>query len=101
MNKLRIREIFKEREISVSEFAEMLGIERQNVYNIFEKPSWRRLEQCSEVLQVHIRELFEQAGPAEINGYVEYKGKIHRMADTSDLLWISSKVIQDQKTTEK
>lgn len=79
-NKLRIKEILNERGISVTLFAEMMAIERPNVYNIFTKPTWQRLEQTATILNVSITDLFEK-DDSEINGYVEYKGKIYRIKD--------------------
>jgi len=79
-NRLRIKEILRERGISVVEFADKLGIERQNVYNVFTKPTWQRLEQCSEILNMPISELFEK-GSSEIQGFIEYRGTIYRIND--------------------
>ena len=79
-NKLRIKEILRERGISIVEFAEKLGIERQNVYKTFTKPTWQRLEQCSEILNIPISEFFEKDN-SEINGFIEYKGAIYRITN--------------------
>lgn len=79
-NKLRIKEILNERGISVTQFAEMLGIERPNVYNIFTKPTWQRLEQCSEILNMPIVDFFEK-DESEIHGYIEYSGKVYKIKD--------------------
>lgn len=100
MNKLRIREILKERGISISEFAEMLGIERQNVYNVFEKPSWKRLEQCSTILDTPIRELFEQEDASYINGFIEYKGKVHKISDIQSFHKLASYIQSDQENNK-
>ena len=79
-NKLRLKEILRERGISVVEFADKLGIERQNVYNVFTKPTWQRLEQCSEILNMSISDFFEK-DDSEINGFIEYRGAIYRITD--------------------
>ena len=79
-NKLRLKEILRERGISVVEFADKLGIERQNVYNVFTKPTWHRLEQCSEILNMSISDFFEK-DDSEINGFIEYRGAIYRITD--------------------
>lgn len=98
-NKLRIKEILNERGISVTQFAEMLGIERPNVYNIFTKPTWQRLEQCSEILNMPISDFFEK-DDSEINGYVEYKGKIYRITDLRSFNNLADK-INSEKSKEK
>lgn len=79
-NKLRIREILREKGISVIDFAKQLGIERQNVYNVFTKPTWQRLNKCSEILNLPISDLFEK-DDFEISGFIEFKGTIYRIKD--------------------
>lgn len=79
-NKLRIREILREKGISVIDFANQLGIERQNVYNVFTKPTWQRLNQCSEILNLPISDLFEK-DDFEISGFIKYKGTIYQIKD--------------------
>ena len=94
-NKLRIKEILNERGISVTQFAEMLGIERPNVYNIFTKPTWQRLEQCSEILNMPISDFFEK-DESEIHGYIEYKGKIYRITDLRSFNNLADKINSDK-----
>jgi len=99
-NNLRIKEIIREKGISVNQFAEMLGIERQNVYNVFTKPTFQRLEQCSELLNVPISELFEKDS-TEINGYVEYKGAIYRISDLQSFQNLSDIISNNNKQVEE
>jgi len=99
-NNLRIKEIIREKGISVNQFAEMLGIERQNVYNVFTKPTFQRLEQCSELLNVPISELFEKDS-TEINGYVEYKGAIYRISDLQSFQNLSDIISNNNKQIEE
>jgi transcriptional regulator with XRE-family HTH domain len=79
-NRIKIKEILKQRGISVVDFAEKLGIQRQNVYNVLSKPTWQRLEQCSEILDMPIADFFEK-NDSEINGFIEYRGTIYRITD--------------------
>lgn len=79
-NKLRIREILREKGITVSQFAIELGIKRQNVYTVFKNPSWHRLQQCSEILNLPISELFDKEN-SEIIGFVKFKGTIYQIND--------------------
>lgn len=79
-NRIKIKEILKQRGISVVDFAEKLGIKRQNVYNVLNKPTWQRLQQCSEILDMPIADFFEK-NDSEINGYIEYRGTIYRITD--------------------
>lgn len=79
-NRIKIKEILKQRGISVVDFAEKLGIQRQNVYNVLSKPTWQRLEQCSQILDMPIADFFEK-NDSEINGFIEYRGTIYRITD--------------------
>ena len=99
-NRLRIKEILRERGISVVEFADKLCIERQNVYNVFSKPTWQRLEQCSEILNMPISEFFEKDG-SEINGYIEYRGAIYRISDLQSFQNLADIISNNNKQIEE
>jgi transcriptional regulator with XRE-family HTH domain len=99
-NRLRIKEILRERGISVVEFADKLGIERQNVYNVFTKPTWQRLEQCSEILNMSISEFFEK-DDSEINGYIEYRGAIYRIKDLQSFQNLADIISNNNKQIEE
>lgn len=85
----RIKEILNERNISLKEFARMLGISYTALYLQINKPSFPTLEKWSSVLGVPMWQLF--ASPAEVNtpqennsdfaAFVRYNG-IHYTADT-------------------
>lgn len=85
----RIKEILNERNISLKEFAKMLGISYTALYLQINKPSFPTLEKWSSVLGVPMWQLF--ASPAEVNtpqenntdfaAFIRYKG-IHYTADT-------------------
>ena len=79
-NRIKIKEILKQRGISIVDFADKLGIQRQNVYNVLSKPTWQRLEQCSQILDMPIADFFEK-NDTEINGFIEYRGTIYRITD--------------------
>lgn len=84
----RIKEILNERNISLKEFARMLGISYTALYLQINKPSFPTLEKWSSVLGVPMWQLF--ASPAEVNtpqennsdfaAFIRYKG-IHYTAD--------------------
>lgn len=85
----RIKEILNERNISLKEFAAMLGISYTALYLQINKPSFPTLEKWSSVLGVPMWQLF--ASPEEVNtpqetssdfaAFVRFKG-IHYTADT-------------------
>jgi len=99
-NKLRIKEILRERGISVVEFADKLGIERQNVYNVFTKPTWQRLEQCSAILNMPICEFFEK-DDSDINGFIEYRGAIYRITDIQSFQNLAGIISNNNKQIEE
>lgn len=85
----RIKEILNERNISLKEFAAMLGISYTALYLQINKPSFPTLEKWSSVLGVPMWQLF--ASPEEVNtpqetssdfaAFVRFKG-IHYTADS-------------------
>lgn len=61
--KLRIKEIAKEKKVSISALASMVGITQPNLSNIVNdksKPSLETLEKIADALDVHITELFKK-----------------------------------------
>ena len=84
---LRIEEILKERGINKSQFAEMMGVKKQNVNLLIETNNIQKLEQIAEVLGVNFTELFVDVKQPqeELNGFIEYKGEIYRIKTKLDL----------------
>ena len=84
---LRISEILQERGISKTQFAEMMGVKKQNVNLLIETNNIQKLEQIAEVLGVNFSDLFvdDKQPQAELNGFVEYKGEISRIRNKADL----------------
>ena len=66
MNELRAKQIINQRNISVRQFSEMLGITREHCYHILkgENISKKQLENMSRVLNLPIRDLYRT--PEEI-----------------------------------
>ena len=86
---LRIDEILKEKGISNTEFAELIGVSVTSASafktgNI--KPKFDTLVKIAEVLEVDIRQLFKPTlGGALLNGFVEYENKVYRIYSITDL----------------
>lgn len=85
---LRIAEILAERGISKTQFAEMMGVKKQNVNLLIETNNIQKLEQIAETLGVHLSDLIvdDKQPQDELNGFVEYKGEIHRIKTRADLV---------------
>lgn len=85
----RIKDILNERNISLKEFAAMLGISYTALYLQINKPSYPTLEKWASVLDIPMWQLFaspEEVAPtndeySDFAAYIRYKG-IHYTADT-------------------
>ena len=84
---LRIAEILSERGISKTQFADMMGIAKQNVDLLLQTNNIQKLEQIAEVLGVNFSDLYvdDKQPQTELNGFIEYKGEIHRVKTKADL----------------
>ena len=75
---LRLKEILKERKITISAFSELVGITQANMSNIINgknSPTLDTLTRINKALGIHIAELFREEEDIEI--YVKYKGQLH------------------------
>ena len=84
---LRIEEILKERGITKTQFADMMGVAKQNVNLLLNTNNTQKMEKIAEVLEVKCTDLFvaDDQPQDELNGFVEYKGEIHRIKTKADL----------------
>lgn len=85
---LRIKELLKEKKITVVSLAEKIGITQPNMSNISNnktKPSIETLEKIATALNVQVWELFTASTTGEINGFVEYRGTIYKIQSREDL----------------
>ena len=84
---LRIVELLAERNISKSQFADMMGVKKQNVNLLIETNNIQKLEQIADVLRVNFTDLIvdDKQPQDELNGFVEYKGEIYRIKTKTDL----------------
>ena len=87
MIKLRIAELLVEKGVSKTRFAEMMGIQKQNVNLLLNTNNIQKLEQIAEALGVEFSELFVNDKPVEeaVNGFVEYRGEVFRIKSKTDL----------------
>ena len=88
MIKLRIAEILQEKGISKTEFAERMGIKKQNVNGALETKNLDKIQEIANVLGVDYLELItekQEEPKSVINGFVEYNEKIYKIASREDL----------------
>ena len=84
---LRIAEILSERGISKTQFADMMGIAKQNVNLLLQTNNIQKLEHIAEVLGVDFSDLYinDKQSQDELNGFIEYKGEVYRIKTKADL----------------
>ena len=85
---LRIEEILKERGISKTQFADMMGVAKQNVNLLLSTNNTQKLEKIAEVLGMEFTDLFvlNNKPQEELNGFIEYKGEVYRIKTKADLI---------------
>ena len=96
MIKLRIAEILQEKGISKTEFAERMGIKKQNVNVLLETNNIRKLEEIASVLNVSLTDLWqdETISQPSINGFIEFEGEIYTIKTVDDYKNLYQKILQ-------
>ena len=86
MIQLRIAEILQEKGISKTEFADMMGIKKQNVNVLLETNNIKKLDEIATVLDVELSELWKgnNASVMSINGFVEYGDVVYSIKSKED-----------------
>ena len=83
---LRIKEIIKEKGMTVQTLADKMGINRVGLSNhINGNPSVAVLEKISAALEVPIQELFEKEKNENINGYIEIENEVFKITSFQDM----------------
>ena len=83
---LRIKEVIKEKGMTVQTLADKMGINRVGLSNhINGNPSVAVLEKIAAVLEVPIQELFEKEQKENINGYIEIGNEIFKITSFQDI----------------
>ncbi len=86
MTKLRLREILKERSMTLKAFSELSGISQPNLSNYINgnvSPTLEMLTRISKSLDIRLTELFEESDSLEI--YVKYNGNMYNIT-TNDII---------------
>lgn len=84
---LRVKEILEERGLLMKDFADQIGITRETLTRALKgNPQYSTLKAIAEGLDVPITDLFKQNEvKSDINGYVEYQGKVYIIKSLEDL----------------
>ena len=93
--KLQIEKILREKKITKTAFAEMLGIKKQNVNLLLETRNIDKIQEIADALGVDFNDLlFEkrvEVAPS-INGYVEVDSEIYPIKSREQLLTLIDRV---------
>ncbi|MBQ8601299.1 MAG: helix-turn-helix transcriptional regulator [Bacteroides sp.] len=86
MIELRIAEILQEKGISKTEFADMMGIKKQNVNVLLETNNIKKLDEIANVLRVELTDLWKDKNVLEpsVNGFVEINGEVFTIKSIED-----------------
>lgn len=87
MIRLRIEEILRSKGISKTQFAEMCGIQKQNVNALLDTSNIKKLQEIANVLKVKLTDLIieDTTESSPINGYIEFNGEVHSIKSVEDL----------------
>ena len=90
---LRIKEVIKERGLSVYEVAERMNISRVGLsQHINGNPSVEVLERIANALNVEVWELFERTSKTELTALVEHRNDFYKAETLEELKEIVSKI---------
>lgn len=99
MERFKIKEILKEKGMTMQQLAERLGIHRTNLStSLSGNPTLSRLEDIAIILDVQLKDLFkEDEGVCQkkLNGFVEFDGEIFRINAVEDLEELLKKVKEE------
>lgn len=90
---LRIKEVIKEKGLTVQTLAERMGINRVGLSNhINGNPSVAVLEKIAIALDVPIQDLFKKENGININGYIEFRDEIYKIHSLDDFEQLYDKI---------
>lgn len=99
MERFRIKEILKDRGMTMQQLSEELGIHRTNLStSLSGNPTLSRLEEIAKILDVQLKDLFkEDEGVKEkkLMGFVEYDGEIFKINAIEDLEELINRVKEE------
>ena len=88
MIRLRIAEVLTDKGISKTEFARLMGIQKQNVNSLLETNNIRKIEEIADKLGVKFSDLVTDtdAEPQPVvSGYIEFAGEIVKISSVEDI----------------
>lgn len=95
MIRLRIAETLTEKGISKTEFARLMGIQKQNVNSLLETNNIRKIEEIAEKLGVKFSDLIDDGSndpQPKITGFIEVRGEAFRIRSKADIEELLKKI---------
>ena len=89
--KLRLREILKDKSLTLKAFSELSGISQPNLSNYINgnvSPTLEMLNRIANTLNIPLTELFEEQDDIQI--YVRYKGNMYNVSSKDIINFITS-----------
>ncbi|MBF0651268.1 helix-turn-helix transcriptional regulator [Dysgonomonas sp. GY75] len=93
---LRVKEILKERGMTMIELSEKLGIVNDTLTRNLKNPQLKTLERISDALNVDVSELFESFSKDELTALINHRGKFYKASTLEEL----KKIIVDIEEKE-
>ena len=87
MIRLRIEEILKEKGMSKVQFADLMGIKKQNVNVLLETKNINKLEEIATILEVDLTDLWINTNAnksVSINGFIEFDNNVYTIKTVDD-----------------
>ena len=86
MAKLRVKEIVKQRGLTLAKVAEMLDVHPVNLSTTLNgNPTLSTLSRIAEVLQVEVADLIETENKPIVSGFVKVNGEVLEITSVADL----------------
>ena len=86
MTKLRVKEIAKQKGLTLAKVAEMLDVHPVNLSTTLNgNPTLSTLSRIAEVLQVEVTDLIETDNKPNVRGFVKVDGEVIEITSVADL----------------
>ena len=86
MTKLRVKEIAKQKGLTLAKVAEMLDVHPVNLSTTLNgNPTLSTLSRIAEVLQVEVTDLIETDNKPNVRGFVKVNGEVIELSSITDL----------------
>ena len=92
MANFRIKELAKEKGLSMVDIAQKIGISPVNLSaSLNGNPTLARLQEVAGILNCNVSDLFVDK-PREVWGHLDFNGKTYRIESLEDLLFVTEKI---------